>query len=347
MRVVHPYLRFAGLLLFLSLLVFLIVVLLNLFVLSFSQFLSGSFFAPGLLNNVANPFIAIIIGGLLSILVRSSSIFITLLAAIVIAGFPFASAIYMVLGANIGTTFQSSLTKVLPDARVNDKRRMMTISCMHYFNNIIAFAIFFPLQISTDFLGRSSQWMAQWFDGLIFIDTQQMSLLMQPLSDFFPIITHSILMLLLFTAGIFFLMRVFFVTLRLVFDPVVEQMLTRQIEDEKAEESVLLSGVVTAGLLQSSSSTIYILMPLVRKITCNIPLIYSLILGMNVGTCFTTILFALLLQSEAALSIGLAHLIYNFIALLIFTYVPLLKELPILASKHLALCSYCDLENQK
>jgi len=59
-----------------------------------------------------------------------------------------------------------------------------------------------------------------------------------------------------------------------------------------------------------------------------------------VGTCFTTIFFSLILQSKTGLAIGMAHLLYNFFALIVLTYVPLLRELPILASSQLAFCSY-------
>ncbi len=336
----NQYLRLTGLFIFLIVLIILIVCFLQLFIQSTNQLLSEGIYAHYLLNTFSNPFFAILGGVVFSVLVGSSSIIITLLAAIVMAGFPFTSAIFMLLGANIGTTFHSSLSQVIPDAQVDDKRRMMTISSMHYFNNVIAFALFFPLQISTDFLGRSSQYMAQWFDGLISERALDMSALIQPLTESLPITNHPILMIFLFIVLIIFFMRVFFIILRLIFDPLVIKILTQQIKHEKMQKRVLLDGIFISSLLQSSSSTIYILMPLVRKITCNIPLIYSLILGINVGTCFTTILFALLLQSEIALSIGLAHLFYNVFALLIFTYIPLLKELPILASRYLSVCSY-------
>lgn len=135
-------------------------------------------------------------------------------------------------------------------------------------------------------------------------------------------------------------MRLFFIALRLIFDRLVIKMLSHQLMKETTEKKLLVFGTLASFILQSSSSTFYILMPLVRRVSCSCRSFYPLILGINVGTCFTTILFSLILQSKTGLIIGIAHLLYNLSALIILTYFPLLKELPILASNQLAFCSY-------
>lgn len=127
----------------LFLLTFLISVSLYLFAHSFNLFLLESSYARTFLSTLANPIFAIFFGALASVMVRSSSIIITILAALVAAGYPFIEAIYILLGANIGTTFYGSLLNRLANCDIYDKQRMTAISSMHYFNNIIAFCIFF------------------------------------------------------------------------------------------------------------------------------------------------------------------------------------------------------------
>ena len=155
----HP----AGLLSALLLLILFISVSLYLFVSLFSHFISESYYAGAFLNTLSNPIFAIFFGAIASVFVRSSSIIITMLAAMVTAGYPFVEAIYILMGANIGTTFHGSLLNKLPECDIYDKQRMSAITSMHYFNNVIAFCIFFPLQISTNFLGHISEMIVGWF----------------------------------------------------------------------------------------------------------------------------------------------------------------------------------------
>ena len=330
----HP----AGLLFALLLLILFISVSLNLLAHSFNYFIFENSYAGAFLNLLSNPISAIFFGAIASVLVRSSSIIITILAAIVAAGYPFTEAIYILMGANIGTTFHGSLLNKLPDCDIYDKQRMTAITSMHYFNNVIAFCIFFPLQISTNFLGHVSAMLVGWFialkEGLFSSNFDPVNSWDSP-----AVIQFSFFLLLLFVV-ITVLMRLFFIVLRLLFDSFVVQMLDVKMMNKKTEEKSLLFGILASSILQSSSSTLYVLMPLIRKVSCSSRSFYPLILGINVGTCFTTIFFSLILQSKLGLTIGLAHLLYNFFALLVLTYVPLLRELPILASSQLAFCSY-------
>ncbi len=341
----HP----AGLLFVLLLLILFISVSLYLFAHSFNYFIFENSYAGAFLNLLSNPISAIFFGAIASVLVRSSSIIITILAAMVAAGFPFTEAIYILMGANIGTTFHGSLLNKLPDCDIYDKQRMTAITSMHYFNNVIAFCIFFPLQISTNFLGHISAMIVGWFialkEGLFSssfdsFNSWDSPAVIQIIQEYLEMSSYPLISLLLLFVVIALLMRLFFIVLRLLFDSFVVQMLDVKMMNKKTEEKSLLFGILASSILQSSSSTLYVLMPLIRKVSCSSRSFYPLILGINVGTCFTTIFFSLILQSKLGLTIGLAHLLYNFFALLVLTYVPLLRELPILASSQLAFCSY-------
>lgn len=330
-------------------LIVLISISLYLFAYSFNHFLFESSYARAFLSTFANPIFAIFLGALASVMVRSSSIIITILTAMVAAGYPFIEAIYILLGANIGTTFYGSLLNRLANCDIYDKQRMTAITSMHYFNNIIAFCIFFPLQISTNFLGNISEIIVGWILSLKIMLTSSPfeSLnawnsppLIHAIQESLEMSFYPVASLLILFVLIVVLMRLFFIALRLMFDRLVIKMLGHQLMKKTTEGKLLVFGLFSSFILQSSSSTFYILMPLVRRVSCSCRSFYPLILGINVGTCFTTILFSLILQSKSGLTIGIAHFLYNLSALIILTYIPLLKELPILASNQLAFCSY-------
>lgn len=325
--------------------VFLLVVSLHLLIQGLTHLIYENQDASWLIQTLSNSFSAILFGVLLAIIVRSSSIVITITAALVAAGFPFEAGIFIVLGANMGTTIPSTLVSSFPSCHVNDHCHMMNISSMHYFNSMIAFVVFFPIQLSIDFLGKLSRGLVEWMGyqhNFLPNNHQGESFrFLEPLVSQLSISEHSAVISMALMIGVILLMRLFFVVLHLSFDGLIKRILTRQIEKPTCrEQKLLFTGIWTSSLLQSSSSTLYILVPLVRELDCNNRGLYPLILGINVGTCITTILLALLLNSELALAIGLAHLIYNVISLLVFTFVPLLKEFPIRASAHLACFSY-------
>ncbi len=333
----------------LFLLIFLISVSISLFAHSFNHFLTESFYARSFSNTLANPIIAIFFGAISSVMVRSSSIVITLIAAMVAAGFPFVDAIYILLGANIGTTFFGGFLNRLVNCDIYDKQRIAAITSMHYFNNIIAFCLFFPLQLSSNFLVNISEIMVNWIMSLkefltspLFDSLPAWNLppVIQAIQESLAMNAYPVTSILILFIIIVILMHLFFIALRLIFDRLIINKLGHQLMKNTKEEKLLLFGIWTSFILQSSSSAFYSLMPLVRKVSCSCRSFYPLILGINVGTCFTTILFSLILQSKLALAIGIAHLFYNFSALIVFTYVPFLRELPILASHQLAFCSY-------
>jgi len=338
-------LRNIGLILFLLAIVALLVTLLHLQIKGFEHLIIENPSSEWFFSILSNPFAAILFGVLLTILVRSSSIVITVIAIMVAAGFPFEAGIFMLMGANVGTTIPNTMVSAFPSCDVNDHCRMMSISSMHYFNSMLAFGIFFPLQLSLDYLGKSSRAIVEWLgyqhNFLPPLNGDVTFAFLDPITAFinlsdFPISIYLVLFLI-----IVLLMRLFFIVLHLIFDPFIIGKLTKQVESpNQCNNRVLSTGIWTSTLLQSSSSTLYLLLPLAKKMNCSSRDIYPLILGVNVGTCFTTIFLALMLNSELALAIGLAHLIYNVITLLVFNYLPLLKEFPIMASRHLACSSY-------
>ena len=93
----------------------------------------------------------------------------------------------------------------------------------------------------------------------------------------------------------------------------------------------IASGTVVTVLVQSSSTTTSLMVPLVGTGVLKARDIYPFTLGANIGTTITAIIAALGVTGENAvfaLQIALVHFLYNSIAVIVIYAVPFLRELP-------------------
>ncbi|MEM9624144.1 MAG: Na/Pi symporter, partial [Pseudomonadota bacterium] len=100
-------------------------------------------------------------------------------------------------------------------------------------------------------------------------------------------------------------------------------------------ETGVLSGAVVTVLVQSSSTTTSLIVPLAGSGIVTLKQVFPFTMGANIGTCITALLAATAIVGENevfALQIALVHLMYNVLGVLFFLYVPWLKSLPIRAA---------------
>ena len=79
----------------------------------------------------------------------------------------------------------------------------------------------------------------------------------------------------------------------------------------------VLTGILVTTLIQSSSATVAILQTLSESNSLNYFIATPIIMGENIGTCFTT-LVASLNTSKNAKKVAVSHLLYNIIGTIIF-----------------------------
>jgi sodium-dependent phosphate cotransporter len=72
-----------------------------------------------------------------------------------------------------------------------------------------------------------------------------------------------------------------------------------------------LLGLILTAVIQSSSATTSLIVPIVGAGILSIEQIFPYVLGTNIGTTITAILAALVIGTEAALSVAFAHLCFN------------------------------------
>jgi sodium-dependent phosphate cotransporter len=101
----------------------------------------------------------------------------------------------------------------------------------------------------------------------------------------------------------------------------------------------VLSGLIVTLIVQSSTLTTVLIVPLAGAGVLTLSQVYPFTLGANIGTPITALLSATAIGGEyqsVALQIALVHFLYNSLAVLLFALVPPLWRLPMQAAQALA-----------
>ena len=92
-------------------------------------------------------------------------------------------------------------------------------------------------------------------------------------------------------------------------------------------------------LVQSSSTTTSLIVPLAGTGVFSLRQVYPFTLGANIGTCITALLAATAVtgaNAVFALQIALIHLLYNVAGVIVIYGIPWLRRLPLWAAERLA-----------
>ena len=129
--------------------------------------LFGGEFSEGVLTATESPVVALFIGILATSLVQSSSTTSSVIVGLVAGGtIPTEAAVFMIMGANVGTTVTNTIVSVGHIAQGAEFRRAFAAATVHDFFNLMAVAILFPLEWATGFLSYTSVFLATAFAGL-------------------------------------------------------------------------------------------------------------------------------------------------------------------------------------
>ena len=289
--------------------------------LSFSAKNLGSGFAEQLINATSNPFIGLFIGLLSTAVIQSSSTVTSMTVAFVGAGtLPFTGAIPIILGANIGTSLTSTLVALAHITSRNQFRRAFATGTAHDLFNLLGTAIIFPLQYYFGILSIP----AQRIGGIFDLGTRNIPGIggdspgrFEQLSQFLTYMmgNYSWLVLILAIGLIFLSIRLITRLIRLLF--IRESQ--RQFEENffGTKKKALGWGILSTALVQSSSLTTSLTVPLVATRKVRFQRAVPFIIGANIGTTITA-LIASLQQSIEAREIAIVHLLFNLICALIF-----------------------------
>lgn len=297
-----------------------------------------------------NPFLGLIVGIVATALIQSSSTTTSIVVGLVAGGLPVPTAIPMIMGANIGTSVTNTLVSAGCIGNKAEFRRAFSAATVLDLFNLLAVAIFLPLEILFHPLERLSKLSAGFFYGdasLSMKDANFIGAMTKPAVD---VITGSTQFLPTIFAGIF---QIILGILLIFISIYYVGKLLKQLMVGRAKEILhtaigrgpiagILSGVFMTILVQSSSTTTSLMVPLAAAEVFGLREIYPFTLGANVGTCVTALLAATAVAGATALpalQIALVHLFFNLLGVLVIFCIPFLYRLPVIGAETLALAA--------
>lgn len=288
----------------------------------------GKTVAETIILATSNPFTGLFIGLLVTAIIQSSSTTTSMTVALVASGsITLEGAVPIIMGANVGTTITSTIVSLGFITKKKEFRRAVAAGTYHDFFNILTVVILFPLEYYYGFLSDFSQFIATRFFnepiGVLKADFSILSIF-SPLIQFLVRSIDQGFILILLSFGLLFGSILFFrkvLTDLLGFD-------ARQNFFFKSPLKTFGWGLVTTAAIRSSTVTTSLVVPLVAKKVIKLREAVPFILGANVGTTITAFIAAMF-NSNAAISIAIAHFLFNFIGVLIFFPIPYLREIPI------------------
>jgi len=293
----------------------------------------GKDFVENIISTTNKPIAGLFIGILTTSIIQSSSTTTSIVVALVGSNFlSLNNAIPIIMGANIGTTITNTLVAIGYISRKAEYRRAIAADVVHDFFNFLSVIVIFPIQYFTNFLGKSSQFIANIFEGMGGLKfTSPIKTIVNPLTSLTVKVTggSGIIMVLIAFVCIYFVLR--------YFPKIVKSLIVYKVEVFFNQYifrnyflSILLGMIITA-VIQSSSITTSLIIPLAGAGVLTLNQIYPYTLGANVGTTITAILASLSIGNISAVTIAFAHLLFNLFGILILTP---LKSIPIfLATK--------------
>ncbi len=303
-----------------------------------------SFFAA-----TSNPFIGLMVGLLATTLVQSSSVTTAMIVGLVAAPedpLPIANAVPMIMGANIGTTVTNTLVSLAHMGRREEFRRAFSVATCHDFFNFLSVAILLPLELATGYLRRSATAIAAQIGNVSGVEYE--SPLKHALAAVFAPIKATgaalfagrgqAIVLILVSGALIYLALVLVVrVMRSAMEQRVESFVTRALG-----RSVLLSmliGAIATVMVQSSSITTALLVPLAGAGLITLRQAFPITVGANIGTTVTALLASLAASGPnalAGLTIAVVHLLFNASGALLILPVPFMQRIPLAAAQALA-----------
>ena len=315
--------------------------------------LFGKEFSQKILEATSSPLIGLFIGILATTIVQSSSTTTSIIIGMVAAeAIGVRSAIFMVMGANIGTTVTAKLVSlglVSPDhiTRKAEFRRDFAASSVHDTFNLITVSLLYPLEYYFNILEYSATWM-----GRIFVDVtgitkpeNYLKKITAPVVEGLADLLDKIpwLVLLVSVVITFFMLWAIVKLLQSLVLKKLESFFDTYVFRNLAMSFVV--GLILTVMVQSSSITTSLIVPLAGAGVLRLQQIFPFTIGANIGTTITGLLAALAVAGQpdidpefvlAGATVAFAHFLFNASGAIIFLPFKRMRELPVLVAEWLA-----------
>lgn len=287
-------------------------------------------------NEVYSPFVGLFVGLLATAFVQSSSLITSLSVALVASGtLSVQNAVPIVMGANIGTTITCMLVSFGHVVRKKEFRKAVSGSMLHVSFNILPALLIFPLEYYWGVLSKSSFFLASFFSGgqsnINFKGFYFSEHITIPLIDALHIEKYATIWLGIAVLLAFLCIRLFIV----VFRKVLVNDFMKRVESvfwAKPWRGFVWGTLITA-LIHSSTVVTSFLVTLIGSNKLPLRQAFPFIMGANLGTTLTA-LTASLGKSEEAMSIAIAHLLFNLISVILLLPFPWVQTKIILLARY-------------
>ncbi|MFQ6605683.1 MAG: Na/Pi symporter [Fidelibacterota bacterium] len=300
--------------------------------------LFGKSFAVRVFEMTSSPYNGLFIGILVTSLVQSSSTTTSMVVGMVAGGaLTVTTAIPIVMGANIGTSVTNTIVSLGHVGRKEELSRAFAASTVHDFFNLLAVLIIFPLQLTTNFLGKFAHGLGVIFKesgGLTF--SSPIKMVTKPTIHWIVDLADKNAIIVL-VVGILFL----FIALRFIVK-LLRSIIIKRVEtlfDNYIFKNAFRAfgfGIFLTVLVQSSSITTSIIIPLAGAGVLTLIQIYPYTLGANIGTTITAILASLVTGEIAPVTVAFSHLLFNVMGIIIITGIPFLRLIPVRLARWMA-----------
>ena len=296
----------------------------------------------------ANPFVGLFAGILTTAVLQSSS---TTTAIVVVlvgsGGLPIGNAIPIIMGANIGTSVTNLIVSLGCAARRTEFRRAFAAAVVHDIFNLIAVLVLFPLERATHFLEKGATFLAaRLAHGSGFtVGTEVITRAVSPPADLVRHLAQNVFDLprwgvavASLAVGLAVILVALFFFVKLMRSAVGGPM--ERVLDRVFFGNPMLAmgfGLIITAIVQSSSVTTSIVVPLAGAALLNLEQIFPFVLGANVGTTVTALLASFALENkEAALTVALTHVLFNISGIVLVYPWRRVRAIPIRLARMLA-----------
>jgi len=310
--------------------------------------LFGKEFSKKILEATDSVFVGLFIGILATTIVQSSSTTTSVIIGMVAAeAIGVRSAIFMVMGANIGTTVTAKLVSLGHITRKAEFRRAFAASSVHDTFNLITVSLLFPLEYFFRIIEHAATWM-----GSIFVDftgiTKPENYLkkitkpsIEGLADLLDKVPWLVLLV---SIIITFIMLWAIVKL-------LQSLVLQKLESFfdtylfRNTATAFIVGIFLTVAVQSSSITTSLIVPLAGAGVLRLQQIFPFTIGANLGTTITGLLAALAVAGQpdidpklvlAGATVAFAHFLFNASGAIIFLPFKRVREIPVLFAERLA-----------
>ncbi|MEN8149832.1 MAG: Na/Pi symporter [Planctomycetota bacterium] len=290
------------------------------------KLLTKSYVKELLEQATSNPVVGLLLGILTTSIIQSSSTTTTIVVTLTAAGtISLGSAVPIIMGANIGTTVTNTLVSLAHIKQKQEFQKALAASTVHDFFNIMVTCILFPLEVAFGILQKSAIRVQEFVVGADFGKVSGLKGAIKPIVSFMLDNLGPTICLILSLILLFMSLTLMVKIMRAIFIHKMARVMDRVLF--KNAVTAFIVGIIFTILVQSSSVTTSLVVPLVGAGILTLRQIFPYTLGANIGTTITAFLAALAFaagaEGEAAataglgLTVAIVHLLFNIFGIVL------------------------------